>query len=401
MEILHDQNDSSLKFGRDKEPKIRNADSFYQNAIENADGVPYQMLFMPETGEGYYLKVGAGIKQLLGVTPEEFTEKHFLGMIEEVIPLIKDIPFDMTELRRKFISGEIQTYKADILVRTEDGNKKWLRDSSVPSYDEETGKVTGAFGIFRDMTATRIHRIKPGSVNNEEDECESLKAAFLHNISHEIRTPLNAIVGFSTLLGEHSDNPDRRQEYLDIITKNADHLLEIIDEIVEMAEIEAKTVRISKSKVNPDTMIQRIYDRHRDEAFQKGLALKFTIDPQAHETEIMTDSYKLMEVLSNLIGNSIKFTNTGKVQFGYSLKENKVEFYISDTGIGIPEEHQESVFSTFQQGDNSSRRRHEGTGLGLAIAKAYVELLGGEIWVTSNPGQGSTFRFTIPFEKED
>lgn len=374
-----------------------NTDSFYYKAIINADGVPYQMVFLPDTGERYYLRVGEGIKQLLGVPPEQFTGKLFLGMIEEVIPLLRNIPADMTELWRQFTSGEISQYKAEILVRTADGKKKWIRDSSVPLLDEATGKITGAFGILYDITANRLNKGKAHGVHDEEEECESLKAAFLHNISHEIRTPLNAIVGFSTLLGDYTEGPDRRQEYLDIITRNADHLLEIIDEIVEMAELEAGTVTISKSSVDLFALVQRLYSRHREEAFEKGLALSFTTAPDAAHSVISTDSYKLFRVLSILVANSIKFTSEGKVQFGYSFRENEAEFYISDTGIGIREEYKGSIFSAFFQGDNSSRRRHEGTGLGLAVAKAYVDLLGGDIWVTSTPGEGSLFRFTIPY----
>ncbi len=260
--------------------------------------------------------------------------------------------------------------------------------------------MIGAFGILHDISDSRLNPDNLNKISEEEDECDNLKVAFLHNISHEIRTPLNAIVGFSTLLGEHLDDPDRRQEYLDIITRNADHLLEVIDDIVEMSKIEAKTVRISKDSVNLYSLIRRVYDQNRDDACRKGLIFKFATAPDANETEIFTDSYKLAQVLSNLVGNSIKFTKEGKVQFGYSLNEKKIEFYVSDTGIGIPEEHQASIFSRFYQADSSSRRSYGGTGLGLAIAKAYVELLGGEIWFTSNASEGSVFSFTLPDERK-
>jgi len=399
MKIFKTQDKLSSQVSWDQSRKTPGNDSIYYQAIENADGVPYQLVFLPQTLEGYYLKVGSGIKQLLGIPPEDFTENLLLGMIEEVVILSMDTPEDISECRRKFINGEIKSLQAEILVRTADGKKKWIRDSSVPLCDEETGRVTGAFGIFHDITGSRLNLERLSRLSVKEDECDSLKAAFLHNLSHEIRTPLNAIVGFSTLLGEHLRGPDSPQEYLDTITANADHLLEVIDDILEMAKIEARTVKISKGGVNLSSVIHRVYDQFRDEAGRKGITLEYETVPGDRDPEIITDGYKLTKALANLVGNSVKFTGEGQVQFGCSLRDKKVEFYVSDTGIGIPEEHQAGVFSMFYQADSSSSRNYGGTGLGLAIAKAYIELLGGEIWFTSAQGKGSAFRFTIPDDR--
>jgi signal transduction histidine kinase len=399
MRIVKSRYNQVYHISREEEEKFPDADAFYYQAIENAEGVPFQLIFGQKPGDGFYLNTGAGITQLLGISPGDLTEKLFYGMIEEIVPLSKELPADISELRRKFINGEIKSYKVELLVRTADGKKKWIRDSSLPLINEDTGKVIGAFGIFYDITDARLN---PGRINRlrkNEDECDTLKAAFLHNISHEIRTPLNAIVGFSTLLGEAPDGPDRRQEYLDTISRNADHLLEIIDDIVEMSKIEAKTIKISKGKVNLNQILRRVYNQFSAEASDKSIRLGFTAPPDGIDTEIYTDSFKISQVLRNLVGNAFKFTTKGKVEFGYSLKEKKVEFYVSDTGIGIPEEHQPSVFSRFYQVDRTPSRSYTGTGLGLAISKAYVELLGGEIWFTSQPGEGSVFRFTLPDER--
>jgi len=401
MKIFKTQDRLSTEVSRDQSRKIPGIDSIYLQAIENADGVPYQLLFLPQTQEGYYLRIGSGIKELLGIPPEDFTETLFLGMIEQVFLLSGDAHDDILECRRKFISGEIKSLKAEILVRTAEGNKKWIRDSSVPLFDEETGRVTGALGIFYDITGNRLSLERLDKLTKKEEECDSLKAAFLHNISHEIRTPLNAIVGFSTLLGEHLRGPDLPQEYLDTITSNADHLLEVIDDILEMAKIEARTVKIIKGGVNLSSVIRRVYNQYRDEAGRKGISLQFATFPDSSDSEIITDGYKLTKALANLVGNSVKFTGEGQVQFGCSIRDKKIEFYVSDTGIGIPEGHQAGIFSRFYQADSSSSRTYGGTGLGLAIAKAYVELLGGEIWFTSAQGKGSVFRFTLPDEREN
>ncbi len=206
-------------------------------------------------------------------------------------------------------------------------------------------------------------------------------------------------MGFSTLLGEHVDLPDRRKEYLEIITRNSDHLLEIIDDIVEISKIDAKMIKIRKDKVNLNLVLVKVYDQFRDEASGKEILLSFEHEHNNGKAEVYTDWYKLTEVLRNLVENALKFTFEGRVEFGYSVKEEKIEFFVSDTGSGIPYDQQARIFSRFFQGDSSSSRRYIGTGMGLPISKAYVELMGGEIWFTSQPGEGSVFRFTVPYER--
>jgi signal transduction histidine kinase len=394
-----------MKFGKSQyssgyqagsnEVRSQDPGDFLYRVIENADGVPFQLIFGQQTGEVSYSYVGAGITKLFGVAPEDLTEKVFDGMIEEIVPLSEDIPADLSESRRKFISGEIKSYKAEYLVRTAGGERKWIRDASLPLIDEETGKVTGAFGILYDITAIKLN---PERIKDKEDEFDRLKNDLLHNISHEIRTPLNAIVGFSTLLAEHIDIPERRKEYLDIITRNSDHLLEIIDDIVEISKIDAKMVKIRKDKGNLFSVLRKVYDQFRAEAFAKDVELSFEPEHDTGEADVYTDWYKLTEVLRNLVENALKFTFEGRIEFGYSVKKGKIEFYVSDTGSGIPLEQQARIFSRFFQGDSSSSRSYGGTGMGLSITKAYVELLGGEIWFISQPGEGSVFRFTVPYE---
>ena len=396
MSNLRSQYNHGFQIWRDEETSSHNAGEFYCQAIENADGVPFQLIFGPQPGEGSYRYVGSGIKKLLGVAPEDFTEKVFDSMIEEIVPLSEDISIDLSESRRKFISGEIKSYNAEILVRTAGGERKWIRDASLPLIDEETGKVAGAFGILYDISGSKLN---PDRIKEKEDEYERLKSALIHNISHEIRTPLNAIVGFSTLLGEHMDIPERRKEYLDIIISNSDHLLKIIDDIVEISKIDAKIIKIRKDKVNLNWVLLKVYEQFWAESFAKGVQLSFAPTHDTGEADVYTDCFKLTEVLRNLVENALKFTYEGKVKFGYSVEEGKIEFYVSDTGIGVPVEQQERIFSRFFQGDSSSTRNYGGTGMGLSITKAYVELLDGEIWFTSQPGEGSDFRFTVPYER--
>jgi signal transduction histidine kinase len=388
--------DLSCRFSKEVEDQLYSSGDFFCQVIENAAGVPYQLIFGKGIGEGYYLNVGDGIKQLLGINSGEFTEQLFQGMIEEIIPLSEDIPKDRVESREKFINRGIQRYKAEILVRTPCGEKKWIRDSSVPVTDDKTGNVIGLFGIFFDISEHKQTLLQLEKASERATESDRLKSAFMNNLSHEIRTPLNAIVGFSTLLGEPGHIMDERFEYMDIITHSSDHLLEIVDDIVEISKIEAKIVRLIRKETNLNQMLQRVYDRFKPQASEKNILLRFDAHMDEKDIIIMTDGYKLFQSLTNMVGNAVKFTLEGKVEFGYSLKEDKIEFYISDTGIGVKKEHQPNIFNTFYQAESSSTQRYEGTGLGLAIAKAYIELLGGEIWFTSKYGEGSVFYFNIP-----
>jgi len=395
MRVVKSPDISGNRFFNESEEQFKKSGSHFYQAIENADGVPFHLVFGTEVGEGHYVSVGEGIRQLIGIAPKDFTEKLFQSMIEEIAPLSDDIPSDLAESREKFIRGEIKRYKAEVLVRTPGGEKKWIRDSSLPVIDEESGKVIGSFGILFDVSEHKQSLAHLKRAHEEAEESNRLKTAFLQNISHELRTPLNAIVGFSTLLCTPGQEQKEREEFLDIINNSTDHLLEVFEGIVEISIIEANAVKITKKEVSLNSIISKVYARLILKADEKNIIFCRNAPANEGDVIIMTDSFKLQQALTNLVGNAIKFTIDGKVEFGYKLKDDRVEFYVSDTGIGIPPEVQPLIFSRLYQVDNSNTRRFEGTGLGLAISKAYVELLGGIIWFTSRPG-ATTFYFTLP-----
>lgn len=399
MRAVKSPDNLSYRFSKEEEEQFINTESLYCQSIENADGVPFLLIFGPKIGDGYYLNVGAGIKQLLGLSPEELTERRYNELVEEIIPLSEDIHPKLSVMREKFISGELKNYKAEVLIRTPGGEKKWIRDSSLPLIDEETGKVIGAFGILFDINEGKKTLCHLEEAMEKAEESDRLKSAFLHNISHEIRTPLNAIVGFSALLNESESEPESRKEFIDIITRSTDHLLEIINNIVEISNIEATSIRVNKAKINLNSTLRRIFDQFSVKAMERNISLCFAAPLNDSEVNIMVDGFKLVQVLTNLLNNAMKFTKEGEVKFGYIAKEQMIEFYVSDTGIGISAEHHEMIFSSFYQTDSSYTRRFEGAGLGLSISKAYVELLGGMIWFTSKPDEGSVFYFTVPFER--
>jgi PAS domain S-box-containing protein len=253
--------------------------------------------------------------------------------------------------------------------------------------------------IFQDITDRKENEEELLQTKEKAVESDKLKTAFLHNISHEIRTPMNAIVGFSALLTDPATDSQTRQSYIDVIIQSSNHLLSIISDIVDISNIEARLVKIVKADVNLNAKLKILTEQYLPKATEKKIDFIVETTLEYADSFILTDITKLLQVITNLINNSLKFTHSGHIRLKYMLKNNFLEFSISDTGIGIPVEHHKKIFERFFQVQNTVSRVYEGTGLGLSISKAYVELLGGEMWLESEPGKGTTFYFTIPFEK--
>jgi PAS domain S-box-containing protein len=255
--------------------------------------------------------------------------------------------------------------------------------------------------IFQDITDRKRSEEELIKAKDKAEEGDKLKTAFLHNISHEIRTPMNAIVGFSALLGEPDIDSQTRSDYIEIIMQSSNHLLAIINDIVDISNIEANLVKIAKTSININTTLKSICDRFIPKAGEKKIQLICETSIPDSEAIIVTDSTKLSQILINLINNAIKFTHNGYVKVSCVVSDNSIEFNVSDTGIGISDEYHQKIFDRFYQVEHAVSRLYEGTGLGLAISKANVELIGGKIWLTSEPGKGASFFFTIPYEKQE
>lgn len=237
------------------------------------------------------------------------------------------------------------------------------------------------------------------------EESDQLKSAFLANMSHEIRTPMNGIIGFTELLKAANLSLEEHKKYIEIIEKSGTRLLNIINDIVDISKIEAGQMQVSYSATNVDQQMQYIQTFFGPEAQDKGIQLSLIKPLTDEETIISTDREKLYAILINLVKNAIKYTVKGTIEFGYEIRGDYIRFFVKDTGIGISKDRQKAVFERFIQADFNDKMARQGAGLGLAIAKAYVELLGGKIWVESELDKGSTFYFTLPdinqFEEED
>lgn len=229
------------------------------------------------------------------------------------------------------------------------------------------------------------------------EESDRLKSAFLANMSHEIRTPMNGILGFADLLKEPDLSGDERQEYISIIEKSGLRMLNIINDLIDISKVESGQMEIIYSEININEQIEYIYNFFKPEVHKKGMELLFQLGLKDEKAVIRTDREKLYAVLTNLVKNAIKYSDTGTIELGYSLKDKFLVYYIKDTGIGIPESKKDAIFNRFIQADITDKRAFQGAGLGLAISKSYVEMLGGHIWVESIERKGSTFYFTIPY----
>lgn len=230
-------------------------------------------------------------------------------------------------------------------------------------------------------------------------QSDELKSAFLNNLSHEIRTPMNAIVGFSSLLISKGLDEKQIEQYTSIIDDSAQQLLNIVDDVLDMALIESKQVSINKEVFDLQQLMRSLYDRFINEANKKAIDLKLNV----HEPKIIhlySDKTKIRQIITNLLVNAFKFTIRGEIAFGYFVEENIIRFFVKDTGVGIPNDLHEKIFYRFFKIENLNTTFLVGSGLGLPISKGYVELLGGKIWVESSGNKGTELCFTIPLSEE-
>ena len=298
------------------------------------------------------------------------------------------------------VFSNIKSYSEQYRIIKPDGTIRWLWSRVHPVYDSE-GKIYRVAGIATDITDQKETEDALIRAKEKALESDNLKSAFLANISHEIRTPMNGILGFVDLLKDESLSLETRNTYVNIITKSSKQLLQIIDDIIDISKIEANQVKIDINECLINNTIKDLllfYQNDKALIEKSNLQLKYQITLDDEHAKIFTDESRLRQILMNLLDNAAKFTIEGEIVIGYKLIENKIiEFFVKDTGIGINLDQQHLVFERFRQADSSATRTYGGTGLGLSISEGLVKLLGGLIWFESEPGQGATFYFSIPY----
>lgn len=270
----------------------------------------------------------------------------------------------------------------------------WINVNSIPKFKENEQKPYQVIVTFEDITEIR-------NAKQKVEESDHLKTVFLQNMSHEIRTPMNGILGFLELMKDVNISMEEKNGFLEIINKSGRRLLNTINDIIEISKIESNQVAIQIAPVNVLELLEFHYDFFKPQAEEKNLLLKLSSQVSEEINVVDTDRHMLNSILTNLISNSIKFTNSGTVEFGNYIDSDAMIFFIKDTGIGIPADRVEAIFERFVQADLKNTRPYEGSGLGLSIVKAFVEKIHGEIWVESEVNEGSTFFFSIPYKRHN
>jgi PAS domain S-box-containing protein len=299
---------------------------------------------------------------------------------------------------KDILAGNIKPVSREYKLLKCDRSIFWAELSSCAIADSK-GRISGLMIVCRDISGRKKAEEELIKARDKAEEGDKLKTAFLHNISHEIRTPMNAITGFSALLTEPDLSKETQESYIEIINKSSDQLLFVLNDIIEISNIDAGILKLKKNGTNLNGLLERLNNQFRVQASEKKIEFGLRTGLPDEEANVNIDSGKLIQVFSNLLRNSLKFTHSGKIEFGYKPVDGFLEFFVSDTGIGIPEDQLQKIFNRFYQVEHTDARLYDGTGLGLSISKEYVEMMNGKIWLSSKPGTGSVFYFTIPFEK--
>ena len=263
-------------------------------------------------------------------------------------------------------------------------------------------KPVRMIGCMQDITDRKTAELEARQSKIAADEARKTQEQFLANMSHEIRTPMNGVIGMTQLLSG-TNLTEEQKEYVDTIRDSADNLMVIINDILDLTKISAGRINIDEVDYVFADIIKNSIQINRFKATEKGLNLRFAIDPRIHHV-LAGDPFRLNQILVNLVGNAIKFTEAGDVSLTVHLLEEtadsvSLQFIIKDTGIGIEPGKLETIFERFTQASSATTRKYGGTGLGLTITRQLIELQGGSIHVTSKPGQGSTFTFYLPIKK--
>lgn len=346
--------------------------------------------------DGKVHSINSEFTRLFGYTPQEITGKHIDNFI--TTDAVFEEAARITEMVLHGDTTEVET-------RRKHKNGHMIDVSLLVTPIRINNNIVGGYGIYRDITDRKKIEKNLIAAKERAEESDKLKSAFLSNMSHEIRTPMNAILGFSTLLSDPGISDNERTEFLRIIKERGSDLMRIIDDIIDVAKIESGQIKVEIKECKVNVLMNNLHvtlsELKRKNA-KTNLILNCLPGNPDKDFSIMTDGNRLRQVMTNLIENAMKFTDEGFVEFGYQMKawndDAYIEFFVRDTGIGIPKESQDLIFERFRQVDDTNTRKYGGTGLGLTISKNLIKLMGGDIRLESEPGKGATFYVLIPLQ---
>lgn len=334
--------------------------------------------------------------EMLGFTRQDYEKKYekfgFKTFADSLHP--EDL-LKVKETLKSHYSRENDYYRVEVRMRTADNDWKWiLAAGRVCEWSDD--RPLRMVGIHTDIDYRMKMEEKLKEAISKAQESERLKSAFLANLSHEIRTPMNGITGFIDLL-ESDDIPDKQKKhYHDTIRASSHKLLGIVSDIMDISKIEAGQLEIFQSAVNLEKLFDEMYREYLP-VMPGNVKFRMEKGELKKGQDILTDQSKIRKVFDNLISNAVKFTSEGDIRISYKQAGDNIEFSVEDTGEGIEPVLHDAVFENFRQADTRPARRRGGTGLGLSICRAYINKMGGSIWLESEKGKGSTFYFTLPY----
>jgi PAS domain S-box-containing protein len=392
--IIRSKNKSlsnELQHRKNTEFALRESETKYRRISDKMTDVVWLMDF-----KGKSLFVSPSIEGFTGHTVEEYLNQT---VPERFTPesAVYGLQIFNSEIQKYIASpspDKNHTHTLEMEYICKDGSTKW-GELIVTPYLDAAETLIGIHGVTRDITARKKAELELIKAKEKAEESDRLKSAFLSNMSHEIRTPMNGILGFASLLKRPNLSGEKQKTYIELIEKSGERMLNIINDIIDISKIESGQMTVFYSETNISSILETLYNFFLPETTQKNIKLICNNEINSEDNIISTDNDKLYAILTNLIKNAVKFTKAGEIEFGCRKKGKLLEFYVRDTGKGIPPEQQQMVFERFRQGSEAHNREYEGSGLGLAISKAYVQMLGGEITLESNEGVGSKFTFTI------
>lgn len=323
-------------------------------------------------------------QELLGMTPMDIDDSVYSARVPEILDQIK---------KEGHYKGEtVHLTKGQERIPTE-------LNANIIDFDGKKAVIT----VARDITERKNHEKDLVNAKEKAEESARLKSSFLANLSHEIRTPLNAILGFADLLNAPQTQEGKKQEYVETIKESGNKLLTIIDDILDISMIESNQVQLDHQAFGLNNLLEEM-GAHLEEKIQfsqKKIELKTEKHLENGSDLAYSDPQKIHHVFSKLADNAVKFTPEGTIKIGYMVDEGFIRFYVSDTGIGVPEEAKNMIFQRFRQLESGMTRRFEGLGLGLSIARGLVNTMEGHIDFQSVLNQGSTVTFSIPYKKQE
>src|ERR1035437_2993582 len=371
------------KVRKQVEEALKDSEDRYSKAFQSS---PYSIAIM-SAKDGKFIEVNDAFTLVSGYPREEVTTNSAVGLNMWVDKKEQKWVIS-TLLDGKHVTGK------EFLFKKKNG------DIITGLFSARIIKLNNKLCVIssiNDITERKQAELELIKAKEKAEESDRLKSAFLTNMSHEIRTPMNGIIGFTELLREPNLTSDEQQDYIQTIQISGARMLNTINNIVDISKIESELITVDIKETNLNEKIEFTYKFFKPEVEIKGLQFLFKNGLPSKEAIIKTDNEKVYAILTNLVKNAIKFTYDGSIEFGYEKKGEYLEFFVKGTGVGIPQKQHQMIFERFRQGSESHNRGYEGSGLGLSIAKSYVEMLGGEIWVDSQEGIGSTFYFTIPY----